>query len=155
MNNINPGFSLSVKTQMEEAAKGRKHSLLDILINLPERCEHGLFMIKTGLRAIRERIKAQVLMNVKALASGYSCIPGMQLKYSYARRKRRDASFILSDLQNFIKTTTARLSGQSGKVGKLTRLQEKKKENNKVLITWIWIIWLEMVRNWTCTIYRW
>ena len=64
VNNINPGFLLSIKTQMEKAAKGRKHSLLDILINLPERCEHGLFMIRTGLKAIWEGLRHQVLMNV-------------------------------------------------------------------------------------------
>ena len=43
------------------------------------------------------------------------------------KKIRRDASFIFSDLQNFIKTTTSRLSGQSRKVGKLTRLQKKEK----------------------------
>ena len=42
----------------------------------------------------------------------------------------------LSDLQNFIKTTTSRLSGQSGRVSKLTKLQEKENKNNQVLTIW-------------------
>ena len=93
-------------------------------------------MIRTGHFGKDQGHRIQVLMNVIALAG---CNSRRAAKIQFSQRQKRigrDAGMLVSflpDLQNFIKTTTSRLSGQSGRVSKLTKLQEKENKNNQVL----------------------